>query len=153
VAEAGAVATQPVPHLLVVASQLASQQAVAAKFLGCRITIERASGVTEATAALAATRFDAIVVEATDGPGQTALLLQLVRFALPATAARARVILLLEPELRSAYLDAAAWADCVLCFAHQPEIFRAAARIVEFPTARHEPSPGAQIALAASPSN
>jgi hypothetical protein len=45
VAEAGAVATQPVPHLLVVASQLASQQAVAAKFLGCRITIERASGV------------------------------------------------------------------------------------------------------------
>jgi hypothetical protein len=75
VAEAGAVATQPVPYLLVVASQLASQQAVAAKFLGCRITIERASGVTEATAALAATRFDAIVVEATDGPGQTALLL------------------------------------------------------------------------------
>jgi hypothetical protein len=64
---------------------------------------------------------------------------------LPATAARARVILLLEPELRSAYLDAAAWADCVLCFAHQPEIFRAAARIVKFPTARHEPSPGAQI--------
>jgi hypothetical protein len=65
--------------------------------------------VTETTAALAATRLDAIVVEAADGPGQAALLLQLVRFALPATAARARVILLLETEFRSAYLDAAAW--------------------------------------------
>jgi hypothetical protein len=112
-----------------------SQQAVAEKFADCCVDIERAVSMLAATPPppqIARTvSAPSSSMPATAGPDP--LMVHMVRA--PALALQPRLILLLDPELRQHHREAATWADCVLCLAHEPAhepaIFKAAARIVE----------------------